>query len=182
MEIKGRLIGILTAALALAFAGAGYAYDAMPTPEDMGLNYSITAGAAFSVNSNVNNNARPTIGVAWFGAAAPAFGDMAAFGLSADWIGIQRNDGKNVSLVPLMFTYKRSGIISAYRVFVELGLGIRVASDGIPEMRTGDGTSFGWTGGLGLDLTNAIFAQARFIGGQYPGQDGLVSMQLGYRF
>ena len=173
---------ILAVWLVFALASMGYAYDAMPTPEDMGLNYSVTGGVVSSVNSNVKNGTRPTVGISWYGAAEPNFGDMAAFGLSAEWIGIQRNDGKAVNLVPLLFNYKKSGIISAYRVFVVLGVGIQVATDNIPQMRLGQGASFAWSGGLGLDFTNNLFGQARFIGGQYPAQDGMVSIQLGYRF
>lgn len=182
METKGRLLSLIAAGLVLVLAGAGYAYDAMPTPEDMGLDYSITAGVVSSVNGDIENGTSPTVGVSWFGAADSPFGDMAAFGLSAEWIGIKRNDGTNVNLVPILVNYKQSGIIGGYRVFVILGLGIQVATDDIPEMRLGDGASFAWTGGMGVDITNSIFAQAKFIGGQYPGQDGLVSINLGYRF
>jgi hypothetical protein len=182
METKGRVFGLIAVGLVLALAGAGYAYDAMPTPEDLGLNYSVTAGVVSSVNGNINNGIRPTIGLNWYGAAEGAFGDMAAFGLSAEWIGLQRNDGKTVNLVPLLFNYKKSGMVGGYRVFVILGLGIQVASESIPEMRLGNGASFAWTGGMGVDITNSIYAQAKFIGGQNPGQDGLVSIDLGYRF
>lgn len=182
METKGIKIGLLAVGLAIILACATYAYDAMPTPEDMGLNYSITAGVVSSVNSKVDNGTRPTAGFAWYGPAEAAFGDMAAFGLSADWIGLQRNDGTDVQLAPVLFNYKQSGIISSYRVFVTIGLGIRYATDQIPEMRIGSGTSFAWQGGVGLDFTNNIFGQARFIAGQNPGQDGLAAIELGYRF
>lgn len=182
MEMKGITLGVLAIALAVVLASAACAYDAMPTPEDMGLNYSVTAGVVSSVNSGVDNGTRPTGGFAWYGPADPAFGDMAAFGLSADWIGLQRNDGTDVSLAPVLFNYKQSGIISGYRVFVTLGLGIRYATDSIPEMKIGSGTSFAWEGGIGLDLTNQIFVHARFIAGENPGQDGLVATEVGYRF
>lgn len=182
METKGILFFLPAVLLTIVLAAAACAYDAMPTPEDMGLNYSVTAGVVSSVNSNIDNGTRPTGGFAWYGPADPAFGDMAAFGLSADWIGVKRNDGKDISLAPVLLNYKQSGIISGYRVFVTLGLGIRYATDQIPEMKLGSGTSFAWEGGLGLDLTNQIFIHARFIAGENPGQDGLVATELGYRF
>lgn len=97
METKGRLFGLIAAGLVLILASAGYAYDTMPTPEDMGLNYSISAGFVSSVNSKLKNGTGATVGLSWYGAAEANFGDMAAFGLSADWIGIKRNDGKDVS-------------------------------------------------------------------------------------
>ena len=33
-----------------------------------------------------------------------------------------------------------------------------------------------------MDITNTLFVQYRFIGGSNPGQDGLNTVQLGYRF
>ncbi len=182
MEMKGITFFLLAMGLTLVLGAAACAYDAMPTPEGMGLNYSVFAGVVSSVNSDVDNGTRPTAGFAWYGPAEPAFGDMAAFGLSADWIGLQRNDGKDVSLAPVLFNYKQSAIVGGYRVFVTLGLGIRYATDQIPEMKLGSGTSFAWEGGVGLDFTNQIFVHARFIAGENPGQDGLVATELGYRF
>jgi hypothetical protein len=182
MKINAIPFGIIALALVVACAGAVCAYNAMPTPEDMGLNYSISAGAAMSVNSKVNNGTRPTINFNWFGPAESAFGDNAAFGLSGDWIGLQRNDGQNVNLGLFTVNYKVSAILSSYRVFVVMGLGIRYSSDNVPEMRIGQGTQFGWDGGIGIDFTNNIFGQARFIAGQNPGQDGMTALELGYRF
>jgi len=182
MNTSSRLFGIIAALLIFACASAGHAYNAMPTPEDMGLNYSISAGGAFAVSQNVTNGSRPTVNFTWYGPAEAAFGDMAAFGLSADWVGLMRNDGQAVQLGALCFNYKRSGIIGGYRVFVAMGLGIRVTTDDVPEMRIGQGTQFAWNGGIGLDITNSLFGQARFIGGQHPGDDGMTAIELGYRF
>ena len=182
MKINRTLSGFFAAWLVFACACATRGYDTMPTPEDMGLNYSISAGATFSGNSKVNKGNSPTVNFSWYGPAESAFGDMAAFGLSGDWVGLQRNDGEKVQLGVLTLNYKKSGIISSYRVFVVVGLGIRFTTDAVPEMRIGKGTQFAWNGGIGLDLTNSLFAQARFIAGQYPGQDGMAAMELGYRF
>lgn len=176
------LSGVIALVLVLVCACALRAYDAMPTPEDMGLYYSITAGAAFSVNSNVKNGSRPTVGFSWFGPAEAAFGDMAAFGLSGDWVGLKTNDDRNVNLGFLTVNYKVSAVMSGYRVFVVMGLGIRYSTDSVPEMRIGQGTQFGWDGGIGIDFTNNLFGQARFLGGEHPGQDGMTAIELGYRF
>jgi len=181
----GRTIlpGLLALVLALAFACSGAAYDAIPTPEDMGLGYSFTAGAAIAVNNHVKNPNSPTVGVAWYGPMNESnFGDMAALGLSGDWIGIERADGENVNLIPILLNYKQSSILSSYRVFVNLGVGIRFASDNLPEMRIQDGSSFCWTAGAGIDLTNRLYGNFRFIGGQNPSDDGVAAIELGYRF
>ncbi len=183
MRVKGMLLGFLAMGLTIALPGVLPAYDAMPTPEDMELNYSFSAGAAIAVKSNVKNNASPAIGVAWYGPMDANFGDMAALGLSFDWIGVTRAvDDEPVNLVPVLLNYKQSTMLSSYRVFVNLGVGIRYASDNIPEMRIEDGTGFCWTAGGGIDLTNRIYGNFRFIGGEHPGDDGVVAIQLGYRF
>ncbi|MGI6296439.1 MAG: hypothetical protein ACOX3G_10145 [Armatimonadota bacterium] len=181
MRIAKITLGLIFG-LALVIVSSGHAYDGFPTPEDMGLGYTFTGGVALMVNGDMSNNASPTFGVAWYGPLDETAGDMAALGLSADWIGLKRNDGKKVSLVPVFLNYKRSGLIGQYRVFVNLGLGIQVASDDVPVMKLDDGISFAWTGGLGFDITNSVYMQAKFIGGNNPGQDGLVSLDLGYRF
>lgn len=182
MRVHAIPSSIIAVVFVFVCACAGCAYNVMPTPEDMGLYYSITAGAAVSVNSNVNNGTRPTVGFSWFGPAEAAFGDMAAIGLSGDWVGLKTNAGKDVNLGFLTVNYKVSAVLSAYRVFVVMGLGIRYSTDSVPEMRIGQGTQFGWDGGIGIDFTNNLFGQARFLGGQYPGQDGMTAIELGYRF
>lgn len=180
---RGMLLSLLAIGLLLAVVTAGYAYEAMPTPEDMGLNYSFTAGAAIPVrNGNTKNNAFPTVGVAWYGPMNENnFGSMSALGLTGDWIGIQRFDGANINLVPVLLNYKQSGLLSSYRVFVNLGVGIRFASDDIPELRIQKGSSFCWTAGAGIDLTNRLFGNFRFIGGQNPSDDGAACVEIGYR-
>jgi|GEM_PF-970668 len=191
MERKRWLLGALIAGLALMlFGNAALAQTGgtaptenwFPIPEDQGLNYTITMGAAIAVSSNINNSTSATVGVAWYGAGSENLGTMSALGLSGDWIAFQRNDGKDVQIVPVMFNYRRYGLISNYRVFVNLGVGILAVTDSIPEMKLSNGASFGWTGGLGIDLTNRFYGQARFIGGENPGDDGMVAIEFGYRF
>ncbi|MCE5322572.1 hypothetical protein LLG46_04555 [bacterium] len=151
-------------------------------PEALGFEYSLTVGASFSVNNDVDNSTSPMVGIAWYGAASDVFGENAAFGLSGDWIGIKTNSDRDVSLVPIMFNYKRYGHFGPYRLFTNLGIGILAATDNIPEMLIDNGANFGWTGGFGIDLTNQLFGQFRFIAGSHTGQDGLSTIQLGYRF
>jgi hypothetical protein len=183
MKTKAMLLSLLTMLLFILAIGSGFAYDILPTPEDMELNYSFTFGAAIAVSENVKNDSSPTAGIAWYGPMNEAnFGDMAALGLTGDWIGIERFDGQNVNLIPILLNYKQSALISSYRVFVNLGVGIRFASDKLPEMRIQEGTDFCWTAGAGIDLTNRLYGNFRFIGGKYPGDDGLATIEVGYRF
>lgn len=180
MESRGWLTSILMVGLVLCVAFPARAQ--FQTPEQLGFSYAVTAGAMIPVNKNANLDVSPTVGVSWYGEAGSDFGDGAAFGLSGDWTIIKRDDGKSVNVVPVLINYKRYGIIGAYRVFVNMGIGIIAATDSINAISINKGASFGWTGGLGFDISNNLFTQARFIGGQKPGEDGLVSIQAGYRF
>ncbi|MEN6357574.1 MAG: hypothetical protein ABFD83_10890 [Armatimonadota bacterium] len=177
--MKGWLYLALCAGM---FAAPGMICAQIITPESLGFEYSLTVGASFSVNGDVENSTSPMVGIAWYGPASDAFGDNAAFGLSGDWIGIKTNADKDVSLVPVMFNYKRYGHFGPYRIFTNLGVGVLAATDDIPEMLIDEGANFGWTGGFGIDLTNQLFGQFRFIAGSHTGQDGLSTVQLGYRF
>ena len=182
MNGKGLFWGTLI--LFLSFAGAPNAraqYNIL-LPEEMGLDYSFTAGAAFPVSEAAPQDAVVSLGVSWYGSASSNFGDNVVFGLSGDWMPIERADGEVVHLVPVLFNYRQYSIIGSYRVFVNLGIGIIGATDSINAMRIDNGGNFGWTGGAGFDVSNNLFGQVRFIGGSYPGDDGLVSVQLGYRF
>jgi len=164
--------------LALGWASAQY-----PTPEKLGSNYTLSLGAAFPVSENMpDKQASVAVGLSWYGPADWELGDNVVLGLSADWIPVERIDGKSVNIVPLLFNYKQYGIIGSWRVFVNLGLGVIGASDNIPVMKIDNGAQFGWTAGAGFDISNSLSGQARFIGGNNPGDDGLAIVTLGYRF
>lgn len=180
MRKKGALLWLSTVVIIFALGSAVHAQ--FPTPEDLGYEYSINAGVAFPINSDVNFDNTFIVGVSWYGAADNDFGNNAALGLSGDWTIVERFDGENVNLIPMMINYRQYGVIGGYRVFVNLGIGVIVATDDIPEMEIDDGANFGWTGGLGLDINNQLFTQFRFIGGENPGEDGLATVELGYRF
>ena len=165
----------------LLLAGSAAA-QLVPTPEDMGLNYSFYAGAALLTNSKMNNTTSVMIGLAYYDSAGENFGQYSMFGLSTDWTLIKRNDGQSVNYVPVLFNYRQYGFITSYRVFVNLGVGVLALTDSIKDMKLSSGANFGWEAGLGFDVTNNLCFQARFIGSKNPGDDGLASVQLGYRF
>jgi hypothetical protein len=175
---KGRIAGIL--AVLVLLLGVQAAAQIL-TPEQMGLNYSVSAGVGLMANSIFDTNSVPSIGFGWYDTAGSVFGNNAAFGLTADWMLVKRNNGEDVNLVPLLFNYRQYGAISSYRVFATLGVGILATTDSIPEMGLEDGANLGWTVGVGLDITNNLFFQGRFIAGSDPGDDGVTSLQLGYR-
>jgi hypothetical protein len=178
--LKKWLIGAVVVPAVVAPAGALHAQ--FPTAESMGLNYSITAGVAFLANRNMPNTTLPMIGLAWYDVAGDELGASAVIGVTADWTQIKRYDGKTVQYLPVMLNYRQYGIIGGYRVFVNLGAGVLAATDSISDMNIKNGATFGWTGGMGVDLTNNLYFQGRFIGGKSPGDDGLTSVQMGYRF
>ena len=180
--MKGRLLGAPMILLCLAFAGQSVAQ--LGIPEDNELNYSLTLGAAIPVSGSVNQEAEPLVGITWYDQAGEQLGGgNGAVGISGEWTQIRRKlDDKDVSLVPIMLNYRQYGSAGSWRLFTNLGVGIIAATDNIPEMRIDTGANFGWTGGFGIDLTNNLFFQFRFIGGSNPSDDGLWTVQGGYRF
>ncbi len=185
--MKGYSWFVLAMVMIFAVTCGSYAADStfgseIMSPESLGLQYSLTVGAAFSVNGDVENSTSPMVGIAWYGPASEVFSENATFGLSGDWIGIKTDAGNDVSLVPVFFNYKVYGHFGPYRIFTNLGIGVLAATDDIPEMLIDKGANFGWTGGFGIDITNQLFGQFRFIAGSHTGQDGLSTLQIGYRF
>lgn len=179
METKRWLAGMVVVGLSLLTASCSFAQ--ILAPEDMGLNYSITAGVAFPLTSDVQSSSAPILGVGWYGNAGSG-SPTAQIGLTVDWIPIDRADGKSVSLVPVQLNYKMYNHVSGYRVFTNIGVGVIAASDNVAPMSLDNGVNFGWNVSIGVDLTNKVFAQARFIAGSDPSNDGLGAVQLGYRF
>ncbi len=165
--------------LSNGYAGA----QEIPTPEGMGLGYAIYAGAAFPVNSLVKTKSMVNVGVSWYGPISNNVGGQnSALGLSVDWIPFTRSDGTQISLLPIMINYKAYAPLGGYRIFANFGAGVIGATASAPELDLSSNANFGWTGGFGVDITNNLFIQYRFIGGSNPGVDGLNSAQLGYRF
>ena len=179
MAAKGWLVVGLGVALVAGLAACCEAQ--YPMPEDMGLNYSVAIGAAVPIG-HVEQSFAPMVSAAWYGSTGEDLGERAAIGLSVDWTLLSRTSGSDASLVPVLFNYKQYGIIGNYRVFVNFGLGILALSDDVPDMKLESGANFGWTGGLGFDLSNNLYGKVRYIGGKNPSDDGLIAVQLGYRF
>ncbi len=152
------------------------------TPEQTGLNYSINVGVAFPVNSDVEDDTAPVLGITWYGPAGLNMGENAVVGLSFDWTEISRTGGGDVSLFPMLFNYGQYNRIGGFRVFANLGLGIMYADDNIPEMDIENGIQFAWALGASVDITEQLNLGVRFLASDSPGDDGLVIGQIGYRF
>ena len=181
MGKKIRIWGAIIAGIACLIALPASAQQ-FPTPETMDLSYTIYGGAAFPISGNTNTKDMLDLGISWYGPAGSIFGDMSSLGLSVDWIPFERFDGESVNIVPFFVNYKQYGVIGNYRVSVNFGIGILATTSEIPEMRLNSGSNFGWNGGLGFDISNNVTFLARFIGGNNPSDDGICSVQLGYRF
>ena len=179
MATKELYAGVLGMALGLVLASCCAAQYG--TPETMDMGYSIAIGAAIATGEDVSETTTPIVSIGWYGAAGDEFGSNSAIGLTADWTLIDNGD-KDVHLVPVLINYKQYGIIGGYRVFVNFGVGVLAASDDIPDRKIDDGANFGWRGGMGVDLSNTLYGQARYIGGQNPSDDGMIAVQVGYRF
>lgn len=176
-----RLLGVLIACALMAAASAAGAQ--VITPENMGLNYSLSLGAAFPVNGDAADSAAPILGVSWFGPAGRELGEDAVFGLTVDWTPLSKaGSDDDVNVVPVLFNYGQYGRLAGYRVRTMLGLGVLLADDYIPEMKIDNGVQFGWQIGASVDLSNKLNLGVRFIAGQHPGDDGLVVGQVGFRF
>ncbi|MCL5103087.1 MAG: hypothetical protein M1133_03080 [Armatimonadetes bacterium] len=180
--MKGWLLGVLIILPCLALAGPSIAQ--LGIPEDNGLNYSLTLGAAMPVSGSTNQEVSPIVGITWYDQAGEQFGrGNGAIGITAEWTLIRRKgDDKDVNFVPIMVSFKQYGTVGGWRLFTSLGVGILATTDSIPEMQIDDGANFGWTGGFGVDLTNNLYFQFKFIGGSNPSDDGLWSVGAGYRF
>lgn len=180
MKLRGWLLVILCVSLIAALTGSASAQ--LITPEDMELNYSLAAGAGFFITDNLNSTTKLNLSFSWYDDAGYNFGNNSLAGMSLDWVQVERNDGCNVNLFPAFLNYRQYNIIGGYNVFVTFGIGTLIATDDIPEMQLDDGFNFGWTGGVGVDLSNNLFLQGRFIGGANPGDDGFVAVDVGWRF
>lgn len=154
----------------------------LPIPEQTDLSYTFFAGAAFPISGHTQTKSMPDIGLTWYGPAESIFGDNACFGLSVEWIPFQNDEGDTINIVPFFINYKQYGVIGNWRLSVNFGAGILATTDGIPELNLNSGSNFGWTGGVGVDISNNITLEAKFIGGNDPSNDGMAAVQLGYRF
>lgn len=106
--------------------------------------------------------------------------DYLTFGL--DYIPISTLTTGDESIVPFLIGYRKYGIIPPMRVFFGIGVGARWASEDIPELEIDEGFDFAWSASIGFNFTPDFLGQIRFIGGNNPGDDGIFTVELGYRF
>ncbi|MEN6521930.1 MAG: hypothetical protein ABFD46_12370 [Armatimonadota bacterium] len=104
------------------------------------------------------------------------------FTVSFDYIPISTNTTGDESIIPLLIGFRKYGIIPPIKVYFGIGIGTRWASEDIPELQIDDGFDFAWSASIGFNFTPDFLGQARFIGGSEPDEDGVFSLELGYRF
>lgn len=100
----------------------------------------------------------------------------------ADYISIDTLTTGTESVIPILLGYRKYGQIGNSRAYFGVGIGTLWASDNIPELRIDDGFDFGWDVNAGFEFTNAVFLQARYIAGSHPTDDGVTTVEIGYRF
>ena len=171
----------LLAAAALLLVSAPLCAD-IPTPEEMELQYALTMGAGFPVG-DTRDSSTFIVGVSWYGSAGEFVQRNAAIGLSVDWMNLSRvSDGKEADIFPILLNWRQYSRVSNRRVFTNLGIGVTVSSDDLPEIEIDEGANFGWTVGAGVDITDRLFGQIRFVAGTSPGDDGIITTEIGFRF
>lgn len=155
-------------------------------PEALGLGYQFSVGAAIFINKHLKDTIisqnRPLLTLAWYGPTEETMGAASAIGMSAEWTSMERLDGNTVNVIPIMLNYRAYGYAAGFRLWTNLGVGIIALSDNLPLFGLQSGGNFGWSAGFGVDITNEFYGQARFIGSKNPKQDGMIGIQLGYRF
>lgn len=155
-------------------------------PEALGDGYQFSVGAAVFINKHLKDTLiskdRPLLTFAWYGPTEETLGAASAIGMSVEWTSIQRLDGNEVNVIPVMLNYRAYGYAAGFRLWTNLGVGIIALSDHLPLLKLQNGGNFGWSVGFGVDITNEFYGQFRFIGSKNPSDDGLIGLQLGYRF
>lgn len=86
------------------------------------------------------------------------------------------------SVVPVLLGYRKYAVLSDYRIFFGIGIGTRWASDDIPELEIEDGFEFEWGINAGVNFSQDLFGMVRYLAGTNASEDGLFSLEVGYRF
>jgi len=150
-------------------------------PEQQGFNYSIYVGVAYPTGL-LKNEGRFLIGMDWYGPSDFPFNANSAVGVSMEWSQLQTDRGRDFDWIPVLANWRQYFKWGAARPFVTLGAGVIVTDIAAHYVGWIDGINFGWTGGIGLSLSNTIYLQGRFIGGKNPSDSGVVAVDFGYRF
>ncbi|MBI2844382.1 MAG: hypothetical protein HYX78_13370 [Armatimonadetes bacterium] len=102
--------------------------------------------------------------------------------LGVDWMPIDTNTTGTESVVPILIGYRRYTALGARRVYFGIAAGTRWASEDIPELDIKDGFEFEWGLNTGINFTPEFFGQLRYLAGSEPSDDGVFTIELGYRF
>ncbi len=173
----------LTAGLLIFTASAQAQYGYYGFDENVARpEWNIHAGIGF-FNGEAKNDTTGIVGIEHESPLSNEYlGQNSFFTLGADWYPVDTNSGDSESVVPLLIGYRKYGIFGGTNLYFGAAVGARWASGDIPELRIKDGFQFEWDVNVGVDITDAWFAQFRFLGGAHPSDDGLITIELAYRF
>jgi hypothetical protein len=116
-------------------------------------------------------------------------GDATLFTASVDYypVDVDNNDDDDngdddtVSVIPVLVGLRWYTPFAGYPIFFGVGVGARFATDDIDSLDL-DTVNFAWNAELGIDISRNFFGRLRFIGGTNPADDGIFTIELGYRF
>lgn len=177
-------LAISLAALLLALCAVAQAASVYVDPARS--NFYVKVGAAFLIGE-VPNAIQPTggIGYEWpISSASRCSTGRTVLGFSLDYIPVKSEVPKDrtVNTIPELFYVKRTALFGAYNTWGEIGVGARWSSRSLDDMHLHTDQNPAWMFGGGVDFTTNLFAEARFIAGWHPGDDGLFTTDIGYRF
>ncbi len=109
-----------------------------------------------------------------------------AMTISADWTQVKGSRG-TANLFPVLVNYRLQsgwgqGPLGTWRLYGGPGAGVRYTDKALPEMRIDRDWMFAWQVAAGLEWRSGWLAEARFVAGERPGDDGLFGIAGGYRF
>ena len=107
---------------------------------------------------------------------------MNAITLSVDYYPVETLADETASVVPMLIGYRKYVPMGNNKWYFGAGLGGRWVSRDIPELKMDKGLIFGWDLNAGIYFNPTFFGQTRYIAGSHPGDDGLFTLELGYKF
>lgn len=195
-ELKKTTVLVILIAVLLSLAAAANAQYGPPAFDTEEPPWYIRAGAAFPLG-DTPDDVVPVVGLGYEEGFSDNPGSF--WGFSADYIPMKTEtvtlgigpggelivedvDSHTASLVPFLVYVKGQSVVGGYRMWGAAGIGTYWASRDVPEMQLDSGFNFAWSLQAGLDFSRQLFADVRYIAGSNPGDDGIITTELGWRF
>lgn len=159
-------------------------WQGFPVENYDGPRWDLHGGAAF-LSGNTRSTTTYTAGLTYqtpFGGYAPTPENSSFLIFSADAMPITTLTNGNQQLITGLIGYRKYAAISDSLVSVSGGVGVRYATQPIPELNITENYEFAWGVKGTLDFAPGIFIELGYIAGQHPNQDGATLLNLGARF